>query len=117
MSCRRLPKIRPFTPLMLRSGMGEFQVARTGGIWVAAGESCKLNRINPRLYFKKLVDDLHAGKPAYTPAEFAALLSQDAESRRFTHSRRASLNHPRPSLGLQGRPASGGGPEALAGSL
>ena len=47
--------------------------AETAAILFSLVESCKLNRINPRLYFKKLVDDLHSGKPAYTPAEFAAL--------------------------------------------
>ncbi len=44
--------------------------AKTACILFSLVESCKLNKINPREYFKKLVDDLHAGKPAYTPAEF-----------------------------------------------
>jgi len=33
-------------------------------------ESCKLNKINPRLYFKKLTSELLAGKPPFTPSEF-----------------------------------------------
>jgi transposase len=46
--------------------------AITAAILFSLVESCKLNGINPRQYFKKLVDDIHAGKPAYTPAEYKA---------------------------------------------
>jgi transposase len=42
--------------------------ARTAAILFSLVESCKLNKINPREYFQRLVADLHAGKPAYTPA-------------------------------------------------
>jgi len=34
-------------------------------------ESCKLNKVNPREYFKDLVLDLHQGKTAYTPLTYA----------------------------------------------
>jgi len=44
--------------------------AFTAAILFSLVESCKLNKVNPRHYFKRLVDDLHAGKPAYTPAEY-----------------------------------------------
>jgi hypothetical protein len=36
-------------------------------------ESCKLNKVNPREYFKKLVEDLQQKNPAFTPKEFADL--------------------------------------------
>lgn len=48
------------------------QGAETAAILFSLVESCKLNRVNPRSYFKSLVADLHAGLPAYTPAEAAA---------------------------------------------
>lgn len=44
--------------------------ALTAAILFSLVESCKLNGINPRLFFRQLVDDIHAGKPAYTPAEY-----------------------------------------------
>lgn len=47
--------------------------ALTAAILFSLVESCKLIQVNPRTYFKKLVEDLHAGKPAYTPAEFKLL--------------------------------------------
>ncbi len=31
-------------------------------------ESCKLNKVNPRQFVRQLVEDLHQGKPPYTPA-------------------------------------------------
>ncbi len=45
------------------------------GAWTAAVlftlvETCKLNGVNPREYFKQLVTDLHDGEPARTPYEF-----------------------------------------------
>ena len=36
-------------------------------------ESCKLNSVNPREYFKDLVQDLHHGKMPYPPHTYAAL--------------------------------------------
>jgi transposase len=49
------------------------QGAKTTAIFFTLVESCKLNKINPRHYFKKLVASLHAGKPAFTPKEFKAM--------------------------------------------
>lgn len=47
--------------------------ARTAAILFTLVEGCKLNKVNPREYFKKLVQDLHQGKPAFTPREFKDL--------------------------------------------
>ena len=41
--------------------------AKTAAILHSLVESCKLNNINPREYFKNLVPHLLAGKPPYTP--------------------------------------------------
>lgn len=49
------------------------QGAKTSAIFFTLVESCKLNKINPRHYFKALVDQLHTGKPAFTPKEFKRL--------------------------------------------
>ena len=45
--------------------------AKTATIIFSLVESCKLNKVNPRIYFKKLVEAIHQGKTAFTPAEFA----------------------------------------------
>lgn len=45
--------------------------AHTASILFSLVESCKLNKVNPREYFKKLVEDLHQGKDPYTPATYA----------------------------------------------
>lgn len=47
--------------------------AKTAAVLFSLVESCKLNHINPREYFKKLIQDLHNKKPAYTPAQFKKL--------------------------------------------
>ena len=47
--------------------------ARTMAILFSLVESCKLNKINPRKYFKKLVADLHQGKKPYTPQAYLAM--------------------------------------------
>lgn len=47
--------------------------ADTAAVLFSLVESCKLNQINPREYFRKLVQDLHQGEPAYTPKEFIDL--------------------------------------------
>jgi hypothetical protein len=47
--------------------------AETAAILFSLVESCKLNQVNPREYFKNLVQDLHQGKPAYTPRELKDL--------------------------------------------
>ena len=46
--------------------------AKTTAIIFSLVESCKLNNVNPREYFKKLVEDLHKGENPYTPATYAA---------------------------------------------
>lgn len=47
--------------------------AETAAIFFSIMESCKLNKVNPREYLKNLVQDLHAGKNAYTPKEYKDL--------------------------------------------
>jgi transposase len=47
--------------------------AETAAILFSLVESCKLNKVNPREYFKKLVEDLQQKKPTFTPKEFADL--------------------------------------------
>lgn len=44
--------------------------ADTAAILFTLVESCKLNGVNPRQYFKKLVDDLNNGRSAFTPSQF-----------------------------------------------
>lgn len=46
--------------------------AETAAILHTLVESCKLNKVNPREYFKALIDDLQAGRASYTPAAFKA---------------------------------------------
>jgi hypothetical protein len=45
------------------------QGAKTASILFTLVESCKLNNINPRVYFKKLIQQLHFGQKAFTPKE------------------------------------------------
>lgn len=47
--------------------------AETAAVLFSLVESCKLNKINPREYFKKLVQDLHQKKSPMTPSEFSNL--------------------------------------------
>ena len=49
------------------------QGARTAAILFSLVETCKLNHVNPREYFKNLVQDLLNGKNPYTPKEFKDL--------------------------------------------
>lgn len=44
--------------------------ALTAAILFTLVETCKLNQVNPREYFKQLVQDLHAGRGPLTPVEF-----------------------------------------------
>jgi transposase len=44
--------------------------ALTAAILFTLVETCKLNHVNPREYFKYLVQDLLAGKKPYTPIDF-----------------------------------------------
>jgi hypothetical protein len=43
--------------------------ALTAAVLFTLVESCKLNHVNPREYFARLVESLHAGLPALTPHE------------------------------------------------
>ncbi len=47
--------------------------AETAAILFSIIETCKLNQINPREYFKNLVLDLQKGKKPYTPNEYKEL--------------------------------------------
>jgi len=46
--------------------------ALTAAILFTVVESCKLNKVNPREYFKALVADLLDGRPARTPDQFGS---------------------------------------------
>lgn len=48
--------------------------ALTAAILFTLVESCKLNHVNPREYFKRLVEDLHAGLAPSTPHGFKQAL-------------------------------------------
>lgn len=47
--------------------------SETNAILFSLVQSCKLNKVNPREYFKKLVQDIHLGKEPYTPKDYADL--------------------------------------------
>lgn len=47
--------------------------AKTAAVLFSLVESCRLNKVNPREYFKNLVQDLHSGKIPYTPKDYADL--------------------------------------------
>jgi transposase len=47
--------------------------AQTAAVLFTLVETCKLNGVNPREYFKKLAQDLLAGKNPYTPKDFKNL--------------------------------------------
>ncbi len=49
--------------------------AKTAAILFSIVESCKLNQVNPREYLRKLIQDVQAGKPYYTPSQFKAILT------------------------------------------
>lgn len=48
--------------------------AETAAILFSITETCKLNHVNPREYFKNLVLDLQNGKNPYTPSEYKDLV-------------------------------------------
>jgi transposase len=54
--------------------------AKTAAILFSLVESCKLNGVNPRSYFKNLVNDLHQGLEPYTPHQFKVLEEKRARS-------------------------------------
>ena len=47
--------------------------AKTAAILFSIVESCKLNKVNPREYLKRLIADIHAGKTCYTPSKFESI--------------------------------------------
>ncbi len=47
--------------------------AKTAAILFSLVESCKLNKVNPREYFKKLIKELHSKKLPFTPKDFKEL--------------------------------------------
>ena len=47
--------------------------AKTAAVLFSIVETCKLNQVNPRIYFQNLVKDLLDGKNPYTPREFKDL--------------------------------------------
>lgn len=49
------------------------QGAETAAILFTLVEGCKLNKVNPREYFMKLISALHRGDGPLTPSEFKAL--------------------------------------------
>lgn len=44
--------------------------ALTAAILFTLVETCKLLEVNPRAYFKVLIQDLHQGKPPYSPYQY-----------------------------------------------
>ena len=52
--------------------------AKTAAILFTLVESCKLNGLNPREYFKDLVASLHRGEDAFTPREYKGRREQNS---------------------------------------
>lgn len=52
--------------------------ALTAAILFTLVETCKLNHVNPREYFKRLVEDLHAGLTPTTPLDFKPASAKSA---------------------------------------
>jgi len=50
--------------------------ARTHSIMFSIVESCKLNKINPREYFKEIVLAIHQNQPIFTPHDFLKYKSE-----------------------------------------
>jgi transposase len=51
--------------------------AQTNAILFSLVESCKLNKVNPREYFKDIVHAIHEKKPIFTPNEYLNLKSEN----------------------------------------
>jgi transposase len=49
--------------------------AETNAVLFSLVESCKLNKMNPRDYFREIVHAIHEKRPAFTPAEYMAMKS------------------------------------------
>ena len=47
--------------------------AMTSAILFSIVESCKLNNVNPRIYFREIVQLIHQSQEALTPFEYAKL--------------------------------------------
>lgn len=47
--------------------------AEAAAIHFTLVESCKLNKVNPRQYYRDIIERIHAGRPVITPLEFKRL--------------------------------------------
>ena len=47
--------------------------AKTSSILFSLVESCKLNKVNPRDYFKEIVLSIHQNQKIFTPSEYKDL--------------------------------------------
>jgi hypothetical protein len=67
-----IQEIRRHTMVEIRHWYGTHseQGAETAAILFSIVETCKLNDVNPREYFKNLVQDLLVGKNPYTPSDY-----------------------------------------------
>lgn len=54
-------------------GTHSLRGAETNAVLFTLIESCKLCEVNPREYFRRLVEDIHANKTPLTPAQFKQL--------------------------------------------
>lgn len=50
--------------------------AETNAVLFSLVESCKLNKVNPREYFKDIVHAIHEKRPVFTPNEYLKLKSE-----------------------------------------
>jgi transposase len=50
--------------------------AETNAVLFSIVESCKLNKINPREYFKDIVHAIHVKKDIFTPVEYLKMISE-----------------------------------------
>jgi hypothetical protein len=50
--------------------------AETNAVLFSIVESCKLNKINPREYFKDIVHAIHVKKDIFTPVEYLKMKSE-----------------------------------------
>ena len=51
--------------------------AKTTAALFTLVESCKLNKVNPRDYFPKIVKNIHENKPIYTPSQYKNLIDSE----------------------------------------
>lgn len=54
--------------------------AETAAVLFTLVSSCKLCGVNPREYFRCVVEDIHAGKPPLTPSEYKAQLEAKSKT-------------------------------------